>query len=71
MKKYIKPETIVIKVVIPLFILGSPIEVGKLNPGDGKGKANEDGNIVMAKRHPCGFDESLDTGWNTDDDDIW
>lgn len=70
MKKYIKPETIVIKVVIPLFILGSPIEEGKLDPSKDKGTSDE-GNIVMAKRHPYGFDESLDTGWNTDDDDIW
>lgn len=69
--KYIKPETTVVKADGMVLLSGSLIEEGKLEPGTGKGKDNGDGNIVMAKRHPCGFDDSLDTGWNTDDDDIW
>ena len=69
--KYIKPETTVVKADGVVLLSGSLIEEGKLEPGTGKGEDNGDGNIVMAKRHPYGFDDSLDTGWNTDDDDIW
>ena len=70
MKKYIKPETIVVKADGMLLLSGSNVEVGKADPTKPLG-SDDEGNIVMAKRHPYGFDDSLDTGWNTDDDDIW
>lgn len=69
--KYIKPETTVVKADGMVLLSGSLIEEGKLEPGTGKGKDNGDGNIVMAKRHPYGFDDSLDDSWNPNDDYRW
>ena len=71
--KYIKPETTVVKTDGVVLLSGSFIEEGKLEPGTGKGEGKNygDGNIVMAKRHSYGFDDSLDDSWNPNDDYLW
>ena len=68
--KYIKPETTVVKADGVVLLSGSPVEVGKADPTKALG-SEDDGNIVMAKRHPYGFDDSLDDSWNPDDDYLW
>lgn len=68
--KYIKPETTVVKADGVVLLSGSLVEVGKADPTKSLG-SEDDGNIVMAKRHHYGFDDSLDDSWNPDDDYLW
>ena len=68
--KYIKPETTVVKADGVVLLSGSNIEVDKADPDVSLGSEDR-GNIVMAKRHPYGFDDSLDDSWNPDDDYLW
>lgn len=68
--KYIKPETTVVKADGMVLLSGSRVEEGKLDPSKEKG-SEYNGNIVMAKRHPYGFDDSLDDSWNPNDDYLW
>lgn len=68
--KYIKPETTVVKADGVVLLSGSRVEVGKADPTKALG-SEDDGNIVMAKRHSYGFDDSLDDSWNPNDDYQW
>lgn len=68
--KYIKPETTVVKADGVVLLSGSRVEEGKVDPKISLGSYDGD-NIVMAKRHPYGFDDSLDDSWNPNDDYLW
>ena len=69
--KYIKPETTVVKADGVVLLSGSLVEVGKADPTKSLGSKDDGDNIVMAKRHPYGFDDSLDDSWNPNDDYLW
>jgi len=70
--KYIKPETTVVKMEMPLLLAGTLIEKGIVNPGTEKGTKEEgSGNIPMAKHNPFDIEDFDDTGWKTNDDVAW
>jgi len=69
--KYIKPETTVVKADGVVLLSVSPIEEGIVRPDTEKGKAEDSGNIPMAKHNPFDIEDFDDTGWKTNDDVAW
>lgn len=69
--KYIKPETTVVKMEMPLLLAGTLQEKGIVNPKTDKGTEDESGNIVMSKHNPFDIEDFDDTGWKTNDYGAW
>lgn len=68
--KYIKPETTVVKMEMPLLLAGSLVEVDKADPDKPLGSEDR-GNIVMSKHNPFDIEDFDDTGWKTNDYGAW
>ena len=69
--KYIKPETTVVKMEMPLLLAGTLQEKGIVSPETQKGFSDESGNIPMAKHNPFDIEDFDDTGWKTNDYGAW